>query len=58
MITRLGSGEWVERTARQPCSLAINQKLAEHISIKGGTDAAFAEMHAAFLAWFPLEVEA
>lgn len=58
MITRLGSGEWVERTARQPCSLAINQKLAEHILNKGCKDAAFAEMHAAFLAGFPLEVVA
>ncbi len=56
MITRLGSGEWVEQSTRQSCSLAINQKLAEHILINGCKDAAFAEMRSAFLTWFPLEV--
>ncbi len=56
MITRLGSGEWVEKSTRQPCSLANNQKLAEHILIKGCTDVSFAEMHVVFLAWFPMGV--
>lgn len=50
------TAEWVLKQTRQPRSSAIYQKLAEHISIKGCTDMAFAEMHAAFLAWFPLEV--
>lgn len=52
------TAEWVLKQTRQPRSSAIYQKLAEHISIKGCTDAAFAEMHAAFAAWFPLEVAA
>lgn len=52
------AAEWVLKQTRQPRSSAIYQKLAEHISIRGCTDAAFAEMHGAFLAWFPLEVAA
>ncbi|MDY7071134.1 hypothetical protein PshuTeo2_11790 [Pseudomonas hunanensis] len=52
------AAEWVLKQTRQPRSSAIYQKLAEHISIKGCTDAAFAEMHAAFLAWFPVEAAA
>lgn len=52
------AAEWVLRQTRQPRSSAIYQKLAELISIKGCTDAAFAEMHAAMQAWFPVEVEA
>ena len=58
MITQLGSVEWEPKLTRQPRSSAIYQKLAEHISIKGCTDTAFAEMHTAFLAWFPMEVPA
>lgn len=50
------AAEWVMKQTRQPRSSAIYQKLAEHISIKGCTDAAFVEMHEAFLAWFPMEV--
>jgi hypothetical protein len=49
------AAEWVLKQTKQPRSSAIYQKLAEHISIKGCTDMAFSEMHAAFLAWFPLE---
>jgi hypothetical protein len=52
------AAEWVLKQSRQPRSSAIYQKLAEHISIKGCTDVAFAEMHAAFIAWFPQEVAA
>ena len=52
------AAEWVLKQTRQPRSSAIYQKLAEHISIKGCTDAAFAEMHDAFLAWFPVEAAA
>ena len=47
--------EWVLKQTRQPRSSAIYQKLAEYISIKGCTDDAFLEMHAAFLKWFPAE---
>jgi len=49
------AAEWVLKQTRQPRSSAIYQKLAEHISIKGCTDAAFSEMHTAFIAWFPTE---
>jgi phenylpyruvate tautomerase PptA (4-oxalocrotonate tautomerase family) len=52
------AAEWVLKQTRQPRSSAIYFKLAEHISIKGCTDAAFAEMHTVFLTWFPLEVAA
>ena len=52
------AAEWVLKQTRQPRSSAIYQKLAERISIRGCTDAAFAEMHDAFLAWFPVEVPA
>ncbi|MCU7794277.1 methylation-associated defense system protein MAD4 [Aeromonas caviae] len=52
------TAEWVLKQTRKPRSSAIYQKLAEHISIRGCTDAAFAEMHAAFLAWFPMEFAA
>lgn len=52
------AAEWVLKQTRQPRSSAIYQKLAEHISIKGCTDEALAEMHAAFIAWFPQEVAA
>ena len=52
------AAEWVLKQTRQPRSSAIYQRLAEHISIRGCTDVAFAEMHAAFQAWFPLEVPA
>ncbi|MDN3234328.1 hypothetical protein [Pseudomonas sp. WAC2] len=52
------AAEWVLRQTRRPRSSAIYQELAEYISIKGCTDAAFAEMHAAFLAWFPVEIPA
>lgn len=52
------AAEWVLKQSGQPRSSAIYQKLAEHISIKGCTDAAFAEMHAALLAWFPAEIVA
>lgn len=48
--------EWVLKQTRQPRSSAIYQKLAEHISTRGCTDAAFSEMHDALLRWFPLEV--
>ena len=58
MIARLGSGVWVEQSVRQPCSLALNQKLTKHISIKGCSDAAFGEKHAAFIAWYPQEIAA
>lgn len=51
------AAEWVLKQTRQPRSSAIYQKLAEHISIKGCTDAAFGEMHAALQIWFPAEVE-
>lgn len=47
--------EWVLKQTRQPRSSAIYQKLAEHISIKGCTDDAFIEMHAALKAWFPIK---
>jgi hypothetical protein len=50
------TAEWVLKQTRQPRSSAIYQKLARHISIKGCTDASFAEMHTTFLTWFPLEV--
>lgn len=52
------AAEWLLRQTRRPRSSAIYQELAEYISIRGCTDAAFAEMHAAFLAWFPTEVVA
>lgn len=52
------AAEWVLKQTRLPRSSAIYQKLAEHISIKGCTDTAFKEMHAAFLAWFPSEAGA
>lgn len=52
------AAEWVLKQTRQPRSSAIYQKLAEHISIKGCTDAAFVEMHSALIEWFPLEVAA
>ena len=52
------TAEWVLKQARKPRSAAIYQKLAAHISIKGCTDTAFSEMHAVFMAWFPLEVAA
>ncbi|WP_144030269.1 hypothetical protein [Burkholderia sp. AU6039] len=52
------TAEWVLKQTRQPRSSAIYQRLAEHISIKGCTDAAFSEMYAALLAWFPAEVPA
>lgn len=52
------AAEWVLKQTKQPRSSSIYQKLAEHISIKGCTDAAFVEMHAAFLTWFPVEVPA
>lgn len=55
MIMRLGSIEWVSNPTRQPRSSLIDQKLPELVRIKGGTDAAFAEMQTAFLAWFPVE---
>ncbi len=45
--------EWVLKQTRQPRSSSIYQKLAEHISIKGCTDAAFIDMQAQLLAWFP-----
>jgi hypothetical protein len=48
--------EWVLKQTGQPRSSAIYQKLAERISIRGCTDAAFAEMHATLQAWFPAEV--
>lgn len=50
------AAEWVLKQTRQPRSSSIYQELASLISIRGCTDAAFAEMHGAFLAWFPLEV--
>jgi hypothetical protein len=50
------TAEWVLKQTRQPRSSAIYQKLAEHISIRGCTDAGFAEMHATLQAWFPAEV--
>lgn len=49
------TAEWVLKQTRQPRSSAIYQKLAEHISIRGCTDAAFSEMHDALIRWFPLE---
>ena len=49
------AAEWVLRQTRQPRSSSIYQKLAAHISIKGCTDAAFIELHAALQAWFPQE---
>jgi phenylpyruvate tautomerase PptA (4-oxalocrotonate tautomerase family) len=49
------AAEWVLRQTRQPRSSAIYQRLAERISIRGCTDSAFAEMHAALQAWFPIE---
>lgn len=52
------AAEWVLKQTRQPRSSAIYQKLAEHISIKGCTDDAFAQMHASLQAWFPTEVPA
>ena len=52
------AAEWVLKQTRQPRSSAIYQALAEHTSIKGCTDAALADMHAAFLACFPVEVYA
>ena len=48
------AAEWILRQTRQPRSSAIYEKLAERISIAGCTDAAFAEMHATFQAWFPI----
>jgi phenylpyruvate tautomerase PptA (4-oxalocrotonate tautomerase family) len=50
------AAEWMLKQTRQPRSSAIYQKLAERISIKGCTDNAFAEMHAALRGWFPTEV--
>jgi hypothetical protein len=44
---------WVLKQTKQPRSSAIYQKLAEHISIKGCTDPAFAEMHQILQTWFP-----
>lgn len=52
------TAEWVLKQAKKPRSSAIYQKLAEHISIRGCTDAAFIEMHATFLTWFPMDVAA
>lgn len=52
------TAEWVLKQTRLPRSSAIYQKLAKHISIKGCTDAAFVEMHVAFLGWFPVEMPA
>ena len=52
------AAEWVLKQTKQPRSSSIYQKLAESISIKGCTDDAFAEMHAALQAWFPVEVAA
>lgn len=52
------AAEWVLRQTQQPRSSAIYQKLAERISIRGCTDDAFVEMHAALRAWFPLEEKA
>lgn len=49
------AAEWVLRQTRQPRSSSIYQKLAAYISIKGCTDAAFIELHAALQAWFPRE---
>jgi hypothetical protein len=47
------TAEWVLRQTKQPRSSAIYQKLAERISIKGCTDAAFVDLHAQLCAWFP-----
>ena len=49
------AAEWVLRQTRQPRSSSIYQRLAERISIRGCTDAAFADLHAALQAWFPGE---
>jgi hypothetical protein len=49
------AAEWVLKRARQPRSSAIYQQLAERISIRGCTDAAFIEMHTTLRAWFPPE---
>jgi hypothetical protein len=49
------AAEWVLRQTRQPRSSAIYEQLAEKISVNGCTDQAFAEMHAALKAWFPVE---
>lgn len=50
------AAEWVLKQTRQPRSSAIYEKLAKHISISGCTDAAFLELRAALLQWFPQEV--
>jgi len=49
------AAEWVLRQARQPRSSAIYQQLAERISIKGCTDAAFTEMLSTLRNWFPAQ---
>lgn len=52
------AAEWVLRQTRTPRSSSIYQRLAAHISIKGCTDAAFADMHAQLQVWFPAGGEA
>lgn len=47
------AAEWVLRQTKQPRSSSIYQKLAERISIKSCTDAAFVDMHAQLRTWFP-----
>ena len=47
------AAEWILRQTKQPRSSAIYEKLAEHISIRNCTDAAFAEMHSTLQVWFP-----
>ncbi|KPD17348.1 hypothetical protein ADM96_19475 [Burkholderia sp. ST111] len=52
------AAEWLLRQTKTPRSSSIYQKLAAHISIKGCTDVAFADMHTQLRAWFPAGGEA
>jgi len=49
------TAQWVLKQAREPRSSAIYRQLAERISIRGCTDAAFAEMLSTLRNWFPAE---
>lgn len=50
--------EWVLRLTGRPRSSSIYEELAGRVSIRGCSDAAFHELHAALRLWFPVRGEA